>query len=145
MYNYPKYSLPSKLTPHPFLIPGGTISPNNPSSTGIGAVLSSGELWTSSRNNPTISRPASDKGGGGFEFWYNCSVDVGRYNCAWDGYAICSVRTELWVLWTMPGVQRGKVTVWWQCWPSYVVITIEGSSDERSTRFFTAHLLFVHR
>lgn len=34
--------------------------------------------------------------------------------------------------------------LWCVCWPSYVVTTSEGSSEHRSTLFFTKHLLLVH-
>ena len=40
---------------------------------------------------------------------------------------------------------RNMIGLGWECCPSYVVITIPGSSDERSTLFFTEHLSFVQR
>ena len=40
---------------------------------------------------------------------------------------------------------RRLAGLWCVCWPSYVVITVDGSWYDRSTRFFTPHLGVVHR
>lgn len=40
---------------------------------------------------------------------------------------------------------RGITGLWWVCWPSYVVTTIEWSPDDRSTLFFTSHPAVVQR
>lgn len=40
---------------------------------------------------------------------------------------------------------RRLAGLWCVCCPSYVVITVDGSWYDRSTRFFTPHLGVVHR
>jgi hypothetical protein len=44
-----------------------------------------------------------------------------------------------------PPAARRLAGLWCVCCPSYVVITVDGSWYDRSTRFFTPHFGVVHR
>lgn len=56
------------------------------------------------------------------------------------GGSECAVGMKRWA----PPARR-LAGLWCVCCPSYVVITVDGSWYDRSTRFFTPHLGVVHR